>query len=204
MTKLCRFDWILVSFPWQDTDVLYIVPLFFVDEWRKFIRYSLSFMFMEATMCRSALTGTSAGFVSGSDRLRRPTKSSPVSNVGNTLLLCPHGGFMFTYESLINGDAQQWVCFIHPLMERLNQSLGACARTKLSMVIYIQILKPKLSKPAWQQSGSTYMLLLFIFVNDVFTSKCDLIEEDRCIQRTVIFNQIFTYPGNLVQMISPI
>uniref|UniRef100_A0A3Q3WJP0 Ubiquitin carboxyl-terminal hydrolase 48 n=1 Tax=Mola mola TaxID=94237 RepID=A0A3Q3WJP0_MOLML len=58
----------------QGTDVLYVVPLFFVDEWRKFIR--------------------------------RPTKSSPVSNVGNTLLLCPHGGFMFTYESLINGDAQ--------------------------------------------------------------------------------------------------
>ncbi|XP_054472926.1 ubiquitin carboxyl-terminal hydrolase 48 isoform X1 [Anoplopoma fimbria] len=58
----------------QGTDVLYIVPLFFVDEWKKFIR--------------------------------RPTKSSPVSNVGNTLLLCPHGGFMFTYDSLINGDAQ--------------------------------------------------------------------------------------------------
>ncbi|KAF7209006.1 ubiquitin carboxyl-terminal hydrolase 48-like [Nothobranchius furzeri] len=58
----------------QGTDVLYIVPLFFVDEWKKFIR--------------------------------RPTKSSPVSNVGNTLLLCPHGGFMFTYESLINGEAQ--------------------------------------------------------------------------------------------------
>uniref|UniRef100_A0A3B4YJQ0 Ubiquitin carboxyl-terminal hydrolase 48 n=1 Tax=Seriola lalandi dorsalis TaxID=1841481 RepID=A0A3B4YJQ0_SERLL len=58
----------------QGTDVLYIVPLFFVDEWRKFIR--------------------------------RPTKSSPVSNVGNTLLLCPHGGFMFTYDSLISGDAQ--------------------------------------------------------------------------------------------------
>ncbi|XP_068598995.1 ubiquitin carboxyl-terminal hydrolase 48 [Brachionichthys hirsutus] len=58
----------------QGTDVLYIVPLFFVDEWRKFIR--------------------------------RPTKSSPVSNVGNTLLLCPHGGFMFTYDSLMGGDAQ--------------------------------------------------------------------------------------------------
>uniref|UniRef100_A0A7N8Y9E3 Ubiquitin carboxyl-terminal hydrolase 48 n=1 Tax=Mastacembelus armatus TaxID=205130 RepID=A0A7N8Y9E3_9TELE len=56
----------------QGTDVLYIVPLFFVDEWRKFIR--------------------------------RPTKTSPVSSVGNTLLLCPHGGFMFTYDSLINGD----------------------------------------------------------------------------------------------------
>ncbi|MED6285002.1 hypothetical protein CHARACLAT_024617, partial [Characodon lateralis] len=37
---------------------------------------------------------------------RRPTKSSPVSNVGNSLLLCPHGGFMFTYDSLINGEAQ--------------------------------------------------------------------------------------------------
>uniref|UniRef100_A0A1A7YAH0 Ubiquitin carboxyl-terminal hydrolase 48 n=1 Tax=Iconisemion striatum TaxID=60296 RepID=A0A1A7YAH0_9TELE len=58
----------------QGTEVLYIVPVFFVDEWKKFIR--------------------------------RPTKSSPVSNVGNTLLLCPHGGFMFTYESLINGEAQ--------------------------------------------------------------------------------------------------
>ncbi|XP_071403639.1 ubiquitin carboxyl-terminal hydrolase 48 isoform X3 [Centroberyx affinis] len=58
----------------QGTDVLYIVPLFFVDEWRKFIR--------------------------------RPTKSSPVSSVGNSLLLCPHGGFMFTYDSLVNGDAQ--------------------------------------------------------------------------------------------------
>ncbi|XP_029907601.1 ubiquitin carboxyl-terminal hydrolase 48 isoform X2 [Myripristis murdjan] len=58
----------------QSTDVLYIVPLFFVDEWRKFIR--------------------------------RPTKSSPVSSVGNSLLLCPHGGFMFTYDSLVNGDAQ--------------------------------------------------------------------------------------------------
>lgn len=23
----------------QDTDILYIVPLFFVDEWRKFIRW---------------------------------------------------------------------------------------------------------------------------------------------------------------------
>lgn len=58
----------------QGTDRLYIVPLFFVEEWRKFIR--------------------------------RPTKSSPVSNVGNSLLLCPHGGFMFTYDSLINGEAQ--------------------------------------------------------------------------------------------------
>ncbi|KAM6980044.1 ubiquitin carboxyl-terminal hydrolase 48 isoform 2-T3 [Aplochiton taeniatus] len=58
----------------QDTDVLYVVPMFFVDEWKKFIR--------------------------------RPTKMSPVSSVGNSLLLCPHGGFMFTYDSLLKGDAQ--------------------------------------------------------------------------------------------------
>uniref|UniRef100_A0A8C1R4L2 Ubiquitin carboxyl-terminal hydrolase 48 n=2 Tax=Cyprinus carpio TaxID=7962 RepID=A0A8C1R4L2_CYPCA len=58
----------------QETDVLYIVPHYFVDEWRKFIR--------------------------------RPAKSNPVSNVGNSLLLCPHGGFMFTYDSMLQGDAQ--------------------------------------------------------------------------------------------------
>lgn len=58
----------------QDTDVLYIVPYYFVDEWRKFIR--------------------------------RPAKSNPVSSVGNSILLCPHGGFMFTYESMLQGDAQ--------------------------------------------------------------------------------------------------
>uniref|UniRef100_A0A3B4ZBK7 Ubiquitin specific peptidase 48 n=1 Tax=Stegastes partitus TaxID=144197 RepID=A0A3B4ZBK7_9TELE len=32
---------------------------------------------------------------------RRPTKSSPVSNVGNTLLLCPHGGFIETWQNCI-------------------------------------------------------------------------------------------------------
>uniref|UniRef100_A0A8C5CU12 ubiquitinyl hydrolase 1 n=1 Tax=Gadus morhua TaxID=8049 RepID=A0A8C5CU12_GADMO len=64
---------LLTKWP-QGTDTLFIVPMFFVDEWKKFIR--------------------------------RPTKSSPVSSVGNSLLLCPHGGFMFTYESLINGDFQ--------------------------------------------------------------------------------------------------
>uniref|UniRef100_A0A665TN77 Ubiquitin carboxyl-terminal hydrolase 48 n=1 Tax=Echeneis naucrates TaxID=173247 RepID=A0A665TN77_ECHNA len=66
----------------QGTDVLYIVPLFFVDEWRKFIR--------------------------------RPTKSSPVSNVGNTLLLCPHGGFMFTYDSLVTGDWYSNIALLWP------------------------------------------------------------------------------------------
>ncbi|XP_053725063.1 ubiquitin carboxyl-terminal hydrolase 48 [Synchiropus splendidus] len=58
----------------QETDVLYIVPLLFVDEWRKFIR--------------------------------RPTKSSPVCNVTNSLLLCPHGGVMFDYSSLVSGSMQ--------------------------------------------------------------------------------------------------
>uniref|UniRef100_A0A4W5MRS3 Ubiquitin carboxyl-terminal hydrolase 48 n=1 Tax=Hucho hucho TaxID=62062 RepID=A0A4W5MRS3_9TELE len=58
----------------QETDILYIVPMFFVDEWRKFIR--------------------------------RPTKTTPVSSVGNSLLLCPHGGFMFTHDSMLMGDAQ--------------------------------------------------------------------------------------------------
>ncbi|XP_055040439.1 ubiquitin carboxyl-terminal hydrolase 48 isoform X1 [Misgurnus anguillicaudatus] len=58
----------------QETDVLYIVPLYFVDEWKKFIR--------------------------------RPAKGNPVSSVGNSILLCPHGGFMFTYDSMLQGDAQ--------------------------------------------------------------------------------------------------
>ncbi|KAJ3602666.1 hypothetical protein NHX12_030415, partial [Muraenolepis orangiensis] len=65
---------VLTKWP-QGTDTLFIVPMFFVDEWKKFIR--------------------------------RPTKSAPVSSIGNSLLLCPHGGFMFTYESLVNGDFQQ-------------------------------------------------------------------------------------------------
>lgn len=40
---------------------------------------------------------------------RRPAKGNPVSSVGNSILLCPHGGFMFTYDSMLHGDAQQWV-----------------------------------------------------------------------------------------------
>uniref|UniRef100_A0A2K5PIS3 Ubiquitin carboxyl-terminal hydrolase 48 n=1 Tax=Cebus imitator TaxID=2715852 RepID=A0A2K5PIS3_CEBIM len=43
----------------EDTDVLYIVSQFFVEEWRKFVR--------------------------------KPTRCSPVSSVGNSALLCPHG-----------------------------------------------------------------------------------------------------------------
>uniref|UniRef100_A0A8C9SVL2 Ubiquitin carboxyl-terminal hydrolase 48 n=1 Tax=Scleropages formosus TaxID=113540 RepID=A0A8C9SVL2_SCLFO len=61
----------------QDTEVLYIVSLFFVEEWKKFIR--------------------------------KPAKGNPVSSVGNSVLLCPHGGFMFTYDSMVKGDAQQIV-----------------------------------------------------------------------------------------------
>ncbi|XP_058857927.1 ubiquitin carboxyl-terminal hydrolase 48 isoform X3 [Acipenser ruthenus] len=58
----------------QESDVLYIVSLFFVEEWKKFIR--------------------------------RPSRCNPVSSVGNSALLCPHGGFMFTYDSMIKGDAK--------------------------------------------------------------------------------------------------
>ncbi|XP_006641945.1 ubiquitin carboxyl-terminal hydrolase 48 isoform X1 [Lepisosteus oculatus] len=58
----------------EDTDCLYIVSLFFVEEWRRFIR--------------------------------RPTRCNPVSNVGNSVLLCPHGGFMFTFDSMAKGDAK--------------------------------------------------------------------------------------------------
>ncbi|KAJ8367378.1 hypothetical protein AAFF_G00320470 [Aldrovandia affinis] len=38
---------------------------------------------------------------------QRPAKSAPVSSVGNSVLLCPHGGFMFTYDSMVRGDTQQ-------------------------------------------------------------------------------------------------
>ncbi|XP_046881720.1 ubiquitin carboxyl-terminal hydrolase 48 isoform X1 [Hypomesus transpacificus] len=64
---------VLTKWP-QETDTLYVVSMFFVDEWKKFIR--------------------------------RPAKTTPVSSVGNSLLLCPHGGFMFTYDSMLKGDAQ--------------------------------------------------------------------------------------------------
>ncbi|XP_039611702.1 ubiquitin carboxyl-terminal hydrolase 48 isoform X4 [Polypterus senegalus] len=57
-----------------ETDHLYIVSLFFVEEWKKFIR--------------------------------RPGRCTPVSSVANGALLCPHGGLMFTYESMSKGDAK--------------------------------------------------------------------------------------------------
>ncbi|XP_054251052.1 ubiquitin carboxyl-terminal hydrolase 48 isoform X4 [Indicator indicator] len=63
----------LGSWP-QETDELYIVSQFFVEEWRKFVR--------------------------------RPTRCSPVSSVGNSVLLCPHGGLMFTYASMTKEDSK--------------------------------------------------------------------------------------------------
>uniref|UniRef100_A0A8B9ZHV8 Ubiquitin carboxyl-terminal hydrolase 48 n=1 Tax=Anas platyrhynchos TaxID=8839 RepID=A0A8B9ZHV8_ANAPL len=64
----------LGSWP-QETDELYIVSQFFVEEWRKFVS-------------------------------RRPTRCSPVSSVGNSALLCPHGGLMFTYASMTKEDSK--------------------------------------------------------------------------------------------------
>lgn len=63
----------LSSWP-EDTDVLYIVSQFFVEEWRKFVR--------------------------------KPTRCSPVSSVGNSALLCPHGGLMFTFASMTKEDSK--------------------------------------------------------------------------------------------------
>ncbi|KAH1175714.1 hypothetical protein KIL84_022239 [Mauremys mutica] len=58
----------------EETDELYIVSQFFVEEWRKFVR--------------------------------RPTRCSPVSSVGNSALLCPHGGLMFTFASMTKEDSK--------------------------------------------------------------------------------------------------
>ncbi|XP_060707924.1 ubiquitin carboxyl-terminal hydrolase 48 isoform X1 [Hemiscyllium ocellatum] len=64
---------LLIKWP-EETDVLYVVSQFFVEEWKKFIR--------------------------------KPTKCSPVSSVGNNALLCPHGGLMFTAESMTKEDSK--------------------------------------------------------------------------------------------------
>uniref|UniRef100_A0A8C0JCT9 Ubiquitin carboxyl-terminal hydrolase 48 n=1 Tax=Chelonoidis abingdonii TaxID=106734 RepID=A0A8C0JCT9_CHEAB len=37
---------------------------------------------------------------------RRPTRCSPVSSVGNSALLCPHGGLMFTFASMTREDSK--------------------------------------------------------------------------------------------------
>uniref|UniRef100_A0A8C5ITJ1 Ubiquitin carboxyl-terminal hydrolase 48 n=1 Tax=Junco hyemalis TaxID=40217 RepID=A0A8C5ITJ1_JUNHY len=63
----------LGSWP-QETDELYIVSQFFVEEWRKFVR--------------------------------RPTRCSPVSSIANSVLLCPHGGLMFTFASMTKEDSK--------------------------------------------------------------------------------------------------
>ncbi|XP_029422055.1 ubiquitin carboxyl-terminal hydrolase 48 isoform X9 [Nannospalax galili] len=38
--------------------------------------------------------------------VRKPTRSTPVSSVGNAALLCPHGGLMFTFPSLTKEDSK--------------------------------------------------------------------------------------------------
>lgn len=58
----------------EDTEALYIVSHFFLDEWRKFVR--------------------------------KPARSTPVSSIGNSALLCPHGGLMFTFPSLTKEDSK--------------------------------------------------------------------------------------------------
>lgn len=37
---------------------------------------------------------------------RRPTRCSPVSSLGNSALLCPHGGLMFSYASMTKEDSK--------------------------------------------------------------------------------------------------
>ncbi|XP_077312103.1 ubiquitin carboxyl-terminal hydrolase 48 [Lithobates pipiens] len=38
--------------------------------------------------------------------IRRPTKSGPVSSVGNGFLLCPHGGLMFSFSNMTKEDSK--------------------------------------------------------------------------------------------------
>ncbi|KAM8927094.1 ubiquitin carboxyl-terminal hydrolase 48 isoform 3-T3 [Pelodytes ibericus] len=38
--------------------------------------------------------------------IRRPTKCSPVQSVGNSILMCPHGGLMFTFSNMTSEDAR--------------------------------------------------------------------------------------------------
>uniref|UniRef100_A0A8C0JE22 Ubiquitin carboxyl-terminal hydrolase 48 n=1 Tax=Chelonoidis abingdonii TaxID=106734 RepID=A0A8C0JE22_CHEAB len=72
----CKVSEYLMTFLFfQETDELYIVSQFFVEEWRKFVS-------------------------------RRPTRCSPVSSVGNSALLCPHGGLMFTFASMTREDSK--------------------------------------------------------------------------------------------------
>ncbi|XP_018430579.1 PREDICTED: ubiquitin carboxyl-terminal hydrolase 48 [Nanorana parkeri] len=38
--------------------------------------------------------------------IRRPTKTGPVSSVGNSFLLCPHGGLMFSFSDMTKEDSK--------------------------------------------------------------------------------------------------
>ncbi|XP_040279587.1 ubiquitin carboxyl-terminal hydrolase 48 isoform X1 [Bufo bufo] len=38
--------------------------------------------------------------------IRRPTKSGPVQSLGNSLLLCPHGGLMFSFSTMTKEDSK--------------------------------------------------------------------------------------------------
>ncbi|NP_001120167.1 ubiquitin carboxyl-terminal hydrolase 48 [Xenopus tropicalis] len=38
--------------------------------------------------------------------IRRPTKSNPVMSIGNSLLLCPHGGLMISFTNMTKEDAK--------------------------------------------------------------------------------------------------
>ncbi|KAM4651925.1 LOW QUALITY PROTEIN: ubiquitin carboxyl-terminal hydrolase 48 [Discoglossus pictus] len=38
--------------------------------------------------------------------IRRPTKCSPVSSLGNSILLCPHGGLMFEFANMTKEDSR--------------------------------------------------------------------------------------------------
>ncbi|KAM5247179.1 ubiquitin carboxyl-terminal hydrolase 48 isoform 10-T10 [Ctenodactylus gundi] len=38
--------------------------------------------------------------------VRKPTRCSPVSSIGNSALLCPHGGLMFTFASMTKEDSK--------------------------------------------------------------------------------------------------
>lgn len=69
-----------VNWP-QDIDALYVVSLFFLEEWRKFVR--------------------------------RPTRCSPVSSLGNSALLCPHGGLMFSFDNMTKEDSK-FIALIWP------------------------------------------------------------------------------------------
>ncbi|KAM9297028.1 ubiquitin carboxyl-terminal hydrolase 48 [Gastrophryne carolinensis] len=60
--------------------------------------------------------------------IRRPTKSGPVSSVGNSLLLCPHGGLMFSFSCLTKEDSRL-IAFLWPSEWEVVQRLFIVDRT---------------------------------------------------------------------------